>query len=425
MTDLETRLRADAAVAAPEPSPKWLDDLADLARQHTAPAVRRPRRWLRLALVLGLAAMLGVGVLAVAVRRPESPPSPVSTLPAARTAEPGSLADVVLHAGVPATPSDESVGALGDLRYQVVPGSIRAIRSADIEATAVVLRNGAVCLLHQADVDCALPSDHREVLFASYAGNGCPCPGYVPPVVFLATPRVAKVEFVDGANIHRVALRDGVGTAGRDHASGGVRITLVDGSTTFPDGSPFDPVTGRSFFGRANQARTSASPRPPAPAPDGPGRADLYSVFATAGTPSSVRVYGVSGDRQRPRDTRLLASGLGLEAASVYAYTTVDRARTRWLCFAVGNGGEPPITGNCSHLTELHALSFAGDGGFPDYVAGLVAPSVRNAWVSFADGSRVEATVAGGVVRAEIPPERTARDPRLMLRLDDGSIVEP
>lgn len=400
MTVLERQLRDLVGNAAPEPD--WVDALAREALGEVP--VVPGRRW-RLLGTAALAAALAGGVLAVALRRPETAPRPAATTapaPPTTTAEPQSaspLGAALRTVGVPAgLPAHRA--ALTD---EVVPDTVREIR-AQPPVFAFELRNGAACLDVAGYLDCALPATHRVLL----EGQLEPPEGKEAETVVVVAPDVASVTIERGDRTIPVELDGRLGRAVAPHAQLDYVVTLRDGSTV-----------------RIGRPWPTVPRRPEAPPPTGTGLVNGREILAQAGAPIAV----ADALRSEPRfvdfvpiegSLRLLAPNFGAAGSDVYGWMMETKRDETWLCL-----GDAQFT-LCGVPLDVHVLWTAQDNGSPyaDAVVGIAAPNVTAAWLEFPDGARVDATLDRRVLTVTIPPELASEDVHLFAQLADGTVVD-
>jgi hypothetical protein len=403
---MEQRLR-HVARQAPAPTVAWLESLESQARG----ARRRPRRRGAVFAAGLIAVALAGAVLAVALRRPEGAPTPRNTSPTVPT----QASTIETRAASPLVATIRVTGVASPLRKnlvhpnlaaQIVPGSVRTIAETGNGQVAQVfiLPNGAACLAAYGDVDCALPADNRRML----ALRGNPLAGELTaPLLVVVTPDVRSVTIHQKDGTFSVHLKDGVGLMQAPDNHLDYDLTL-DNGTVFRVGLPWDV----------------AAKAPPAPGPSGAGRAFPRDILRTAGQPAvlpagivppvlqSLHVPSLTPDAG---SARLLATDLGVEHATVYAWTS-----GKHVCLATAGI-------SCGLPIKLHMLWLAGGGTpYPDYVVGIVASSVRRAWLQLPDGSRIDATIDKQVVSATIPLDRTVPGETIHLhaQLNDGTVID-
>ena len=406
MTDTEQQLR-HLARQAPAPTSAWLESLESQARGER----QRPRRKGPVFAAGLIAVALAGAVLAVALRRPEAAPTPGDTVPSATT----QATTIEAPAASPLVAKLRLTGAAGALREnlvdlrlaaQIVPGSVRTIADTGNGqvAQAFELANGAACLAAYGGLDCALPADNRRILTLS----GAPTPGdETAPLLLVVTFDVRSVTIHQKGRTFFVRLHNGVGQLQAPENHLDYELTLTDG-TVLRVGLPWE-----------------VAPQPPrAPAPSGPGRESSDDILKTAGQPAELpdgflqklppELEKIRPNEPNPGSVRLLAQDFGEAHKAQYAWT--NRAD---VCILNGSV--------CGTPKRVHMLWLFGGGmPYPDSIIGIVASSVRRAWVQLPDGSRIDATIDRQVVTATIPHERTAPYDAVHLyaELDDGTVID-
>ncbi len=407
MTVLERQLRDLVRDAAP--APDWVDALAQQALGDTSPAPVRPRsRYSRRTMVGAGAIAIGLAgaVLAVALRHPETAPPPAATAATTTPTTPtepqaaSPLGAALRTVGVAAKAPDFT-GFRAALADQVVPDSVREIRAARA-VYAYELRNGAACLDVAGALDCAVPAAHRLLL------DGALAQGDTAEVLVVVAPDVASVTIDWGGRTIPVELDGRLGRAVLPRASGAdlrYVVSLRDGSTQ---------RIGRPWPTGPRQA--------PAPPPSGPGLLNGRQILAQAGTPIAIADATLSVVDFAPIEgtLRLLARDFGASGSNVYGWLMKTKQRTTWLCL-----GDAETT-TCGVPLDAHVLWLGHSPGstYLDTVVGIAAPDVVAAWLRFADGTRIDATLHRHVITAAIPAERTTDDVHLFAQLADGTVVD-
>ncbi len=390
MIEIEDRLRA---LVDQEPGSDWLEAVA--GRAQGGRAAPRRRRLPRAALVLGLLLLLAVGVLAVAVRRPTVGPTPGRSE--------SSFAPTIAAAGRPVAMTREYGKVFGlpaGFSAQIIPSSVRVLGTAATASAphAFLLRNGAACLAAQGNVDCATPGSGRHVLIGSPASGRR---------ILLVSSDVRALAIASGASRVVVALHRGVGEAAWAGGDERIRVTLAGGST----------VTEAP-------AMHATLPTPASSRAAGPGREPVAVMLVGAGSPGVLPAELERSHQGRPVTVRKLAGGVGVERDDVYAVVPRAAGGAGSYCISLVGHGDGTVESCGAGRTACYGAWLVARSMYPDYVVGVVSSVVRRAWVRLANGTRVEASLERGVLRADIPLERTGEGLRVLLLLADGRTVE-